>query len=219
MLEEERKMTIKHEQEDIMQIKKYVLNKNNILEYRHNDGEIGSKRPYLPVKISCKENGMSIDTKSLIDTGADKAVVSHETVRKLNMKVKPTNTKARDAGGRALPILGEVTLDFSCTCRTHKGKKTVSQTALVLQNVGETCLITFDMSIKLELLTFNCVTDMSQIQKVNCKEEDDEEKGENEDETELEGEEIVEDIKPPNTKHLSPEMLRMAEKFPKVLKD
>jgi hypothetical protein len=74
-------------------------------------------------------------------------------VKKLNIKIKPTNTQARDAGGRMLPILGEVRLNFSCTCQTHKGKKTVSQTALVLKNVGEECLIPFDMSVKLELLT------------------------------------------------------------------
>jgi hypothetical protein len=41
----------------------------NKLEYRHNDGEIANKRPYVPVKISCNENGMATNTTSLIDTG------------------------------------------------------------------------------------------------------------------------------------------------------
>ena len=123
MLDVERKEVLRQEEQDIMQIKKYILNQKNELEYLHNDGEIGTKRPYVPVKISCKANGMNINTKSLIDTGADKAVISSETVRKLNMRIGPTRTRARDAGGRPLPILGEVTLDFSCTCKRHKGKK------------------------------------------------------------------------------------------------
>ena len=136
---------------------------------------------------------MAIDTKSLIDTGADKAVISQESVRKLNIKIKPTKNRARDAGGRILPIMGEVTLNFSCTCRTHKGKRTVTQTALVLQNVGEECLIPFDMSVRLELLTFNCVTDDSNVHKVGCQDEDKEEKVEKETEIKLEGEEILDD--------------------------
>ena len=172
MLEIEKETLLKRKQNEIIKIANYTLNANNQLEYMTKDGEVYNKRPYVPVKISCIENGMAIDTSSLIDTGADKAVVSLETVRKLNIKMRPTKTQARDAGGRMLPILGEVTLNFSCTCKTHKGKITVKQTALVLPNVGEECLIPFNMSVKLELLTFDCVTNMSQIQKVKCQDDD-----------------------------------------------
>ena len=77
------------------------------------------------------------------------------------------------------------------------------------------------MSVKLELLTFNCVTNMSQIQKVRCQ-DDDEDKNKTvkkNTETELEGEEILNENNAPDTKHLSPEMLKIAKKYPKTFKD
>ena len=80
---------------------------------------------------------MAVNSSSLVYTGADKAVVSHETVRKLNMKVKPTQTRAKDGGGRLLLILGKVTIHFRCTCLKHKGENVIKQTALVLENIGE----------------------------------------------------------------------------------
>ena len=104
--------------------------------YKQSNGEIDVNKPYVPIQISSIENGMKVNSSSLVDTGADKLVVSHELVKKLNMKVKPTSTRAKDAGGHLLPILGEVTLNFNCYCLCHKGKKVVRQTALVLEHLG-----------------------------------------------------------------------------------
>ena len=105
MLETEKENLLKHKQNDIMKVANYQLNVNtNQLEYMTKEGEVYSKRPYSPVKISCIENGMAVDTKSLIDSGADKAVVSLETVRKLNIQIRPTKTRARDAGGSNIKL-------------------------------------------------------------------------------------------------------------------
>ena len=98
---------------------------------------------------------MHVNSNHLVDTRTDKSVVSHNLVKKLNMKVKHTSTQAKDAGGCLLPIIGEVILIFSCHYRRHKGKTIIKQTALVLEHLREDCLIPFDVSIKLNLLTFN----------------------------------------------------------------
>ena len=56
-------------------------------------------------------------------------------------------------------------------------------------------------------MTFNCT--------IECQDEDKEEIIEKDEEVELEGEKILNDETLPNTKHLSPEMLKIAKKIPK----
>ena len=137
----------------MVSIKKFVF-KGRILIYKNYEGQMTSSRPYVPIQVSSQENGMSLNSKSLEDTGANRAVVSSDLVKKLNMKIHPTRVQARDTGNWALPILGEVTLNFSCHCQTHKGKKKISKTTLILESLSEDCLIPFDLSIELNLLTF-----------------------------------------------------------------
>ena len=91
--------------------------------YKQSNGEIDVNKPYVPIQISSIENGMKVNSSSLVDTGADKLVVSHELVKKLNMKVKPTSTRAKDAGSCLLLILGDVTLNFSCHCLCQREER------------------------------------------------------------------------------------------------
>ena len=95
-------------------------------------------------------------------------VISSDVVKRLNLKMKPMSTRARDADNHPLSLLGEVELIFSCHCNKHKGKKHITKTALVLQNISEECLIPFDLSVQLDIITFNCNTNNEmKIQKID----------------------------------------------------
>ena len=135
--------------------------------------------------------------------GADRPVISGEVVKKLNLMLRPMKVRARDVDDRPLILMGEVDLVFSCHCSTHRGKKSITKTVLVLQNIREDCLIPFDLSIELEILTFNCSTE--NIHKVETEE--------------IEGEEIEEEVKEPDTSHLSKEMKEVVKQFPSTLRD
>ena len=88
--------------------------------YKNDEGKTITSHPYVPIQVSSIENGMNANSKPLVDTGADRGVISHNLVKKLNMEISPTNIRAKDASGRLLPLLGDVTLQFSCDCCHHK---------------------------------------------------------------------------------------------------
>ena len=84
------KMRLRKEEDNsqTIQIKKFVY-KNGYLTYKNYEGQLSNAHPYVPIQISSQDNSMSINSKSLVDTGADKAVVSNDIIKHSISKSNP----------------------------------------------------------------------------------------------------------------------------------
>ena len=89
--------------EDIMVLRQHIVD-NNIMVRK--EGLSGS--PYSPILIS--SNGRTKVISGLIDTGAHKPIISRELAKKLNLLIRPTDSRCRDAELRPLSVCGEVDL-------------------------------------------------------------------------------------------------------------
>ena len=64
----------------MVSIKKFVYRDGQLI-YQNDKGQMTTACPYVPIQVSSQENGMSINSQSLVDTGADRAVVSSDIVK------------------------------------------------------------------------------------------------------------------------------------------
>ena len=92
-------------------------------------------------------------TSSLLNMGADIPVISHRIALELGAQITPTRSKARDAGNRDLPLIGETTLRFACSCSHHRCRITKIRRCLIFPEMGGTeVIVPYDLSIALGLI-------------------------------------------------------------------
>ena len=105
-------------------------------------------------------------TSSLLDTGADIPVISHKIALELGAEILPTSSKARDTRNRDLPLIGETTLRFACSCSHHRCRITKIRRCLIFPEMGGTeIIVPYDFTIALGLIVIKCVDTKTMLHK------------------------------------------------------